>query len=137
MITQLENYQLEIDSILENVNLVEQLLDTVREELNVSDDIYGNMMVAVTEAVNNAIIHGNQSVPIKKVKISVAKENDHIIIFYVKDEGSGFDFNNLPDPTAPENLEKPTGRGVFLMTNLSDLVVFSNNGSLVEIQFKL
>jgi anti-sigma regulatory factor (Ser/Thr protein kinase) len=137
MITQLENYQLEISSSLENINQVEQLLDTVREELNVRDDIYGNMMVAITEAVNNAIIHGNASDPKKKVRISVAKENDHVIIFYVKDEGKGFEFNNLPDPTAPENLEKPTGRGVFLMTNLSDLVVFSDNGSLVEIQFKL
>ena len=55
----------------------------------------------------------------------------------IKDEGEGFDFNNLPDPTAPENLEKPTGRGVFLMKNLSDLVVFSDNGSVVEIHFKL
>jgi anti-sigma regulatory factor (Ser/Thr protein kinase) len=137
MITQLENYQLEIRSSLENINQVEQLLDTVREELNIRDDIYGNMMVAITEAVNNAIIHGNASDPEKKVKVSVAKENDHVIIFYVKDEGKGFEFNNLPDPTAPENLEKPTGRGVFLMTNLSDLVVFSDNGSLVEIQFKL
>ena len=53
----------------------------------------------------------------------------------IKDEGIGFDFRNLPDPTSPENLDKPSGRGVFLMNHLSDEVNFANNGSLVELSF--
>jgi len=65
------------------------------------------------------------------------EKDNNTITFKVKDMGSGFDYNNLPDPTAPENIEKVTGRGVFLMKNLADLVVFSDNGSTVEIQFKV
>ena len=53
----------------------------------------------------------------------------------IEDEGIGFDFQNLPDPTSPENLDKPSGRGIFLMKHLSDEVNFSNNGSLVELSF--
>lgn len=136
MLTQLEKYHLTLDSRLESVNQVEALVDTIKEELDLGDEMYGNIIVSVTEAVNNAIIHGNREDTDKKVEVSVAKDH-HSLIFYIKDEGDGFDFNNLPDPTAPENLEKPTGRGVFLMKNLSDLVVFSDNGSVVEIHFKL
>lgn len=136
MLTQLEKYHLTLDSRLESVNQVEALVDTIKEELDLGDEMYGNIIVSVTEAVNNAIIHGNREDTDKKVEVSVAKDH-HSLIFYIKDEGGGFDFNNLPDPTAPENLEKPTGRGVFLMKNLSDLVVFSDNGSVVEIHFKL
>lgn len=136
MQTELEKYRLSLESTIERIAEVEQLIDTVREELQFSDNVYGNVLVAVTEAVNNAIIHGNMLDPEKTVNISIAKDH-HSIIFIIKDEGKGFDYNNLPDPTAPENLEKPTGRGVFLMTNLSDMVIFSDNGSQVEIQFKL
>lgn len=136
MLTQLEKYHLTLDSRQESVAQVEALVDTIKEELDLGDEMYGNIIVSVTEAVNNAIMHGNKQDPEKKVEVSVAKDH-HSLIFYIKDEGAGFDFNNLPDPTAPENLEKPTGRGVFLMKNLSDLVVFSDNGSVVEIHFKL
>ena len=80
------------------------------------------------------MIHGNGADEGKIVNVNMEKSNN-IIKFYVKDTGDGFDYNNLPDPTSPENIEKTTGRGVFLMKNLSDLVVFSNNGATVEIQF--
>ena len=136
MLTQLEKYHLTLHSKVESITQVEALVDTIKEELDLGDEIYGNIIVSVTEAVNNAIIHGNKQDPEKNVEVSVAKDH-HSLIFYIKDEGGGFDFNNLPDPTAPENLEKPSGRGVFLMKNLSDLVVFSDNGCVVEIHFKL
>jgi serine/threonine-protein kinase RsbW len=57
-------------------------------------------------------------------------------MFIISDEGTGFDYYNLPDPTAPENLEKETGRGVFLMKELADQVIFSENGRVVEMYFK-
>ena len=136
MVTELEQYKLQLTSSLEEVSKVESLIEKLKSDIDFSDEIYGNLIVALTKAVNNAIVHGNKQDESKNVEISVAKD-DHKLIFYVKDEGEGFDFNNLPDPTAPENLEKPTGRGVFLMKNLSDMVIFSDNGSLVEIQFKL
>ena len=57
--------------------------------------------------------------------------------FVIEDEGGGFDFNNLPDPTSPENLEKVKGRGIFLIKNLSDKAKFKNGGRVVDMLFKL
>lgn len=136
MLAQLNQHHLELDSKLDSILRVEQLIDQLRDELTLGDEIIGNIIVAVTEAVNNAIIHGNKLNPKKKVTLSVGQENNHLV-FIIQDSGTGFDYNNLPDPTAPENLEKPTGRGVFLMKHLSDLVIFSDNGNQVEIHFKL
>ncbi|MBK7131014.1 MAG: ATP-binding protein [Crocinitomicaceae bacterium] len=125
---------IEIASKLEKIHEVESLVDKVSAEMGLSEDHYGNVLIAVTEAVNNAIIHGNKYSNDKSVVVSVAK-GDKEIIFTVSDKGSGFDFNNLPDPTSPENIEKPDGRGIFLMKNLSDGVAFENAGSTVRITF--
>ena len=59
------------------------------------------------------------------------------ITFTVFDEGTGFDFNDLPDPTSPENLEKPQGRGIFLMNHLADEVNFIDNGNVVQLKFSI
>ncbi len=136
MLADLTRYELTLESRLEEIVKVEQLIDRLKDEVGFSDEIYGNMIVSVTEAVNNAIGHGNRLDPSKRVILSLAHENQHLI-FIIKDQGPGFDYNNIPDPTAPENLEKPTGRGVFLMKNLSDMVVFSDNGCTVEIHFRV
>jgi serine/threonine-protein kinase RsbW len=113
------------------------LLSSVPESINnVCDDSYGNMLVAITEAVNNAIYHGNKGNPDKQVKISYLLDNDKIA-FYIADEGSGFDYFNIPDPTAPENIDKPNGRGIFLMKQLADQLIFSDNGKTVELYFKI
>jgi serine/threonine-protein kinase RsbW len=127
---------IEIDSKLNSISEVEALIDNVCEELKLNEDHYGNILIAVTEAVNNAIIHGNKYSDQKKVKVDVLRENGKVK-FTVSDQGDGFDFTNLPDPTAPENLEKPDGRGIFLMKNLSDEVVFESNGSKVNITFAM
>lgn len=70
----------------------------------------------------------------KKIAIHVEQENNQLKIEII-DQGTGFDFENLPDPTAPENLEKEHGRGVFLMRSLSDDLKFENNGSKVILFF--
>lgn len=127
-------HSIEIGSDLRNLTDVELLIDTVCEDLSLNEDHYGNILIAVTEAVNNAIIHGNNYNSDKRVKIGVEKK-DEKVVFIVEDEGTGFDYTNLPDPTAPENLEKPDGRGIFLMKNLSDEVIFDHNGSKVSITF--
>ena len=127
-------HKLEIKSDVSNISEVEKLIDIVCEDLKLDEDNYGNILIAVTEAVNNAIIHGNQNNPIKLVEITVDKITNEVI-FSITDQGGGFDFTNLPDPTAPENLEKPDGRGVFLMKNLSDKVEFFDEGKKVCITF--
>jgi len=61
--------------------------------------------------------------------------DNSILSFKIEDEGKGFDYHNLPDPTAPENLDKPGGRGIFLMKHLSDDVTFLHGGKIVQIDF--
>ena len=122
----------------ENISIVEKFIDDLRSEINVGDDVYGNILISLTEAANNAIIHGNKSDEKKQVEISYELDSrGKNLSFIIKDEGPGFEYNNLPDPTSPENLEKTSGRGVFLMMQLADMVVFSNNGATIEMQFKL
>jgi len=125
---------IQINSKTENITLVEKLIDEVCEQNKVTEDHYGNILIAITEAVNNAILHGNKNNPDKVVNINVETVSNKLS-FKISDQGKGFDYNNLPDPTDPENIEKPNGRGVFLMKNLADEVAFHNNGTTVELKF--
>jgi serine/threonine-protein kinase RsbW len=125
---------LKIDSDVSNVYHVEQLIEEVCSKVGVHEDVYGNVLIAVTEAVNNAIIHGNKSNVSLSVGVDVWDEPTSFC-FDVSDEGFGFDYNNLPDPTAPENLELENGRGIFLMRNLADNVVYNALGNQVSIYF--
>jgi len=117
-----------------NLRVVENLIDQISSELKLSSEVYGKILIAAIEAANNAIIHGNKSDPQKKIEIKITKKKKEIHI-YVADEGEGFDYENVPDPTAPENIENTHGRGVFLMIQLSDEVHFYENGSRVELIF--
>jgi serine/threonine-protein kinase RsbW len=127
-----------IASKAENITVVEKFVDDLRGEINIGDDVYGNVLIALTEAANNAMLHGNKANPNKEVEIEWGMDGrGKNLTFIVKDQGPGFDYNNLPDPTAPENLERTNGRGVFLMMQLADMVVFSDNGATVEMQFRI
>ena len=128
--------KIQIPSIIENIRIVESFIDNSKDKFQIEDDIYGNIMVAVTESVNNSIRHGNKFDKDKNDFLSLIVNEDHLK-FEVEDEGSGFDTESLPDPTAVENLENPGGRGIFLMRNLSDEVKFSNNGKTVQLTFFL
>ncbi len=122
----------------ENITIVEKFIDDLRAELNIGDDVYGNILISLTEAANNAMLHGNDADESKTVEISWSvDERGKTLSFIIKDQGPGFDYNNLPDPTAPENLERTSGRGVFLMMQLADMVVFSDKGATVEMQFRI
>jgi len=127
-------HKLEVKSDISNISEVEKLIDVVCEDLKLNEDNYGNILIAVTEAVTNAIVHGNQNNPVKTVIISVDSSSKEVV-FTIIDEGGGFDFTTLPDPLAPENLEKPNGRGIFLMKSLSDKVEFFDGGRKVCITF--
>ena len=130
----MNSINIQIPSLSDNIRIVESFIDNARDKFNLDDDIYGNIMIAVTESVNNAIKHGNKSDKGKNVSLSLHL-NDEVIRFVIEDEGKGFDYLNLPDPTAPENIDKPGGRGIFLMKHLSDEVNFSDNGRIVELCF--
>jgi serine/threonine-protein kinase RsbW len=125
-----------IQSKLENISQVEKLVDEISDECKLTSDLYGKVLIATIEAVNNAIVHGNKLDGSKTVEVGFKITNSNITI-YVKDQGPGFDFNNVPDPTKPENIENVSGRGVFLMKNLADEINFNNIGSAVELIFNI
>lgn len=130
----MKSINIQIPSLSDNIRIIESFIDNAKEQFQLNDDIYGNIMISVTESVNNAIKHGNQNQNTKNVSISLFLDESQIT-FRVEDEGIGFDYNDLPDPTAPENIEKPGGRGIFLMKHLADEIVFKNNGSIVDLVF--
>lgn len=130
-------FKLKIPSLTDNLRLVESFIDQAREDLQFDEDIYGNIVIAVTEAVNNAIVHGNQNDKEKNVDLSVGLSDDNQLLFVIEDEGPGFDYNALPDPTAPEFLEQPGGRGIFLIRHLADEVKFQKDGARIEMTFYL
>lgn len=125
---------IQVPSIIDNIRMIESFIDNAKERFHLDEDIYGNIMIAVTEAVNNAIKHGNAGNSSKNVYLSLFL-NENLLKFTIRDEGPGFDYHNLPDPTSPENLEKPGGRGIFLMKHLSDEVEFKDGGKVVELSF--
>lgn len=126
--------RIEFPAKAENIVLAEKLIDEACQRHGVHESHYGNILIALTEAVNNAIHHGNRLDPAKTVTLGYAVQGDNII-FVVSDEGPGFDHDHLPDPTDPQNIEKPHGRGVFLMHALADSVAFANNGATVSMSF--
>ncbi len=123
-----------IPSIPDNIRIIESFIDNAKDKFELGDDLYGNIMIAVTEAVNNAIKHGNTGDKKKSVYLSLSLDSN-LLKFIVKDEGTGFNYQSLPDPTAPENINKPGGRGIFLMKHLSDEVEFKDGGRIVELSF--
>ena len=108
---------IKIPSKRENVRVAENFIEEAKIKCLIKDVLYGNIMVAVIESVSNAIIHGNKQDENKQVDLELCVANKEISV-EVTDEGIGYDYKNIPDPTLPENLEKPGGRGVFIMKSL-------------------
>ena len=130
-------YTLQLPSRIDSITTVENFIDTLSQKYGFSDEIYANVLTCLSEATVNAIIHGNKENPDKKVYVNLEVIEDKRLIFTISDEGDGFDFNNLPDPTAPENLENLTGRGVFIIKRLADQCIFNSKGNELELHFKI
>jgi serine/threonine-protein kinase RsbW len=130
----MKSIKISIPSLIENIKIIESFIDNAKEKFEINDDIYGNIMISVTECISNAIIHGNQGNKDKLVHLELNMEGNQLN-FIIEDEGEGFDLEVLQDPTAPENLEKPGGRGIFLIRHLSDEVKFENGGKKTVLSF--
>ena len=115
---------------------LESWVNSLCETYNIIVEIYGNILIYLSEAVHNAMSHGNGNI-FEKNTLVVSSLNKNKLVFTISDQGSGFDFSQLPDPTSPENIEKPQGRGIFLMNHLSDGVSFEEPGNKVEITFQI
>lgn len=125
-----------VPSTLESLRTIEKLVDEFASGCKMDNLVYGNVLVASLEAVNNAIVHGNKQDEKKEVIFSIRCSNKEVHLL-IKDQGKGFDYEHVPDPTAPENIENISGRGIFLMQKLSDKLVFEDNGATVKLIFKI
>ncbi len=126
-----ENYYIEIESDPNNLITVEEFVNYFARDLNVNEEKLNGLMLSVTEAVTNAIIHANKCNPEKLVKINAYKKENQLFIS-IKDEGHGFDPSTIPDPTEPENLLKDSGRGLYLMRIYMDELKYNVTGDGTE-----
>ncbi|MEQ9187218.1 MAG: ATP-binding protein [Cryomorphaceae bacterium] len=127
---------IKINATLEDLSKVESIIEGLHQEGKIPDEAYGNVLVVATEATLNAINHGSLSDASKQVDFVLVIEGKKMTL-EVSDTGRGFDYENLPDPTDPANLEKVNGRGIYIMKNLSDDLEFLNKGATVRITFEL
>lgn len=132
----IKQLKLSLNSTLSNFNKVEQFIDNLLDEFRVPQSLRGSVTLCVVEAVNNSLLYGNKLNPQKMITISAEQYLDKISVI-VEDEGEGFDYRNIPDPTTPENIMKIAGRGLYLMSSLSDDLLFHLNGRKVIMSFFL
>ena len=125
----------ELISSSNGVKEIEQFLFECEEQFNLSEELKFKFQVALSEAVTNAICHGNQNGKAKTVIITCVRFK-HFIRLSIKDEGHGFDFHHNPDPTCEKNIEEPNGRGLFLIEKISDRVQVIDRGRIIQIDFR-
>ncbi|PRY53858.1 serine/threonine-protein kinase RsbW [Arcticibacter pallidicorallinus] len=130
-------YTLQLPSKLESITTLENFIDTLHEQNSIPENVYANMLTCLNEVVINSIIHGNKQDETKKVYINLEIIGKRDFQFTIADEGEGFDYNNLPDPTAPDNLENLSGRGIFIVKHLADQCIFNMTGNQIELHFKI
>jgi serine/threonine-protein kinase RsbW len=118
-----QKYSLEIASDPNNLLTVEEFVNFFSRELNLDEEKIQHLLLSITEATTNAIMHANKSDINKMVNITVL-DNETKIEIIIKDEGIGFDPDSVPDPTNPENLLKDSGRGIYLMRFYMDEVKY-------------
>jgi serine/threonine-protein kinase RsbW len=108
------NYNVEIESDPNNLITVEEFVNYFAKDLGLNEEQLATLLLAVTEATTNAIIHANKCDKTKMVKVDVEVKDSKLTIKII-DEGRGFDPTKIPDPTQPENILKDSGRGMYLM----------------------
>lgn len=120
------------------LDLVETLVENVKNQYKISTDLYYNILIAVSEAVNNAMTHGNKMDPTKSVLFELFA-NQHELEIIVQDQGTGFDPSSISDCTIAENLFKESGRGIYIMKSLSDNfeIITSDNGTTFILHFNI
>ncbi len=127
-------HKISFSAEIQNVSKVEDFIQQTLPGLVNKEEEFGRILIALTEAVNNAIQHGSSCDPTKQVELVYIHEGK-MHTFSVKDSGKGFDPDSLPDPTDPFLIDQPNGRGVFLMKKLADEVSFKDGGRCVDLHF--
>ncbi len=130
------SFKLELESTYEELERVEGLLNDLQQALGFDDDFYARLMLTVSEAATNAVVHGNDLDNSKKA-IILAEVSDSVLTVTTTDEGNGFDPEAVPNPLDEENLLNTSGRGVFLMQEYADEVEYQNEGRTLILKFNL
>ena len=128
--------EIEISSDTMELAQVENFIRDLFERHNLPEEIYFKVLVCVNEAVINSIMHGNKYDGNKKVKIQSFTAENHLY-FRISDEGEGFNYRELPDPTKADNLHKESGRGLHIIKNISEDIGFSEKGNIIEFKIRL
>ncbi|KAB2921660.1 MAG: ATP-binding protein [Bacteroidetes bacterium] len=129
-------HELHIPSSRKNIHRVEEFFRTVNESYGLPDEKLHALLVAVTEAVNNGIIHGNRNDETKMVTVTCGRKGERLTVT-VRDEGSGFDPSSVTDPLEEDNLLRTGGRGVFLMKAFMESVSYNAEGNEVTLVMKV
>ena len=116
-----DRFSYRLDSTLETVDNAEQTASRIASESGFGDEEVMQIAMAVREAAVNAVLHGNAYDPEKKVELEFERTKGALVIF-IRDQGKGMDLTKIPDPLAPENLLKTSGRGIFLIRSFMDEV---------------
>lgn len=132
-----EPITLELPSSFEKIERVETYVKKLQEEVGFHNDEFARIMLALSEAVTNAIVHGNKEDASKSVTVRSHMTEEALLEISVEDEGEGFDPEEIPDPLKEENLLNEGGRGVYLIEQYSDEMEFSKNGSRVTMRFEI
>ena len=127
-----KDFELIIPSSLDQIEIVEKATEKTADKMNFSEEEKDSLAIAVTEAVNNAILHGNKQDKNKKVRVRFELEKTRLTV-RIKDEGPGFNPENVSDPLAPENLLKESGRGIFILSSLMDEIKYEFDDKGTEI----
>ena len=122
-----------LDSTLETVNHAEETAGRIAAEAGFDDEDVMKISMAVREAAVNAVLHGNAYDPGKKVTLAFERTDQDLVIT-IRDQGKGLDPNKIPDPLAPENLLKTSGRGIFIIRSFMDEVQIHPSHTGTEIK---
>lgn len=128
--------ELVLKSTYEELDKLEGFLNDLQKDLEFNDEFYARLMLTVSEAATNGVVHGNELDSSKKV-ILKADYNGELLVITTQDEGSGFNPEEVADPLAVENILKTSGRGVFLMGEYADSVEYQNGGKKLILEFVL
>ena len=131
-----QRYQLSIPSSRKNINLVEEFFRTMNDKFKLPEEKLHALLVSVTEAVNNGIIHGNKNDESKYVVLSCSMKGKTLTV-KIKDEGEGFKPEKIANPLHEDNLLNTGGRGVFLMKAFMQSVTYNPKGNEVTMVMKL
>lgn len=125
-----------IASELNELNNLRLFLNQIFTDTNLNRGYFNRVLLGLSEAVSNSIIHGNKNDGSKRVFIRFLYQEKNLVIT-IRDEGTGFSFDNIEDPSLPENRKKENGRGLFLIQQIADEVYFYDGGKRIQILYRL